>query len=85
MPTLTTAPTSAMRRARLRWVVFGGAAATLTTKTGRKVARRSVAAYFQPSIIFLPETRDHQDDELVRGRDRPSRRWRLIPLTPRYD
>jgi hypothetical protein len=74
-----------MRRARLRWVVLGGAAATLTTKTGRKVARRSVAAYFQPSISFLPETHDHEDDALVHGRDRPSGGRRLIPLAPRYD
>lgn len=34
-----------MRRTRLRWVVLAAAAATLATRRGRKLIRRSVAAY----------------------------------------
>ena len=49
-----------MKRKRLRWVVLGAAAATVATTKGRRLVRRSIAAYLQPSIRFLPE-----DSEIV--------------------
>ena len=36
-------------------IVLGAAAATLATARGRTLVRRSIAAYFQPSISFLPD------------------------------
>jgi hypothetical protein len=44
-----------MTRRRLRWIVLGAAAATLATTKGRRLVRRSIAAYLEPSIRFLPE------------------------------
>ena len=48
----------AIKRTRLRWVVLGAAAATVATTKGRRLVRRSIAAYLQPSIRFLPEDSD---------------------------
>jgi hypothetical protein len=39
-------------------IVLGAVAATLATTKGRRLVRRSVAAYLQPSIGFLPEESD---------------------------
>ena len=47
-----------MKHTRLRWVVLGATAATLATTKGRRLVRRSIAAYLQPSIRFLPEDSD---------------------------
>ena len=44
-----------MRQTRIAVIFVGAVAATLATAKGRRLARRSVAAYFQPSIDFLPE------------------------------
>jgi hypothetical protein len=47
-----------MTRTRFRWIVLGAAAAMLTTAKGRRLVRRSIAAYLQPSISFVPEDAD---------------------------
>jgi len=55
-----------MRRTRIGLLVLGAVAAALATTKGRRFLRRSVAAYLQPSISFLPEDSDITSGSLQR-------------------
>lgn len=50
-------------------VAVGASAAMLATERGRRLVRRSIAAYLQPSISFLPEDSDLAPGSQPRPRD----------------